>query len=203
MSRLPILVLGLILGLLLSVTASSALAQKPEGKATLAPGKNVPGPFHPFNVTGPFKGRYHCLVSEYDADPVVLLFARGLNDNAAFRDLLQKLDSAIERNPSARLRCFVVFLADDLPSPIDDDDKREGAAAAVEKLGADLKHVVLCLGSRADAKKYEVQDDSAFTALLYKRLFMESIHLAPADKVDEALEKTILGEVSSKLGAKR
>src|SRR5256885_1529823 len=49
-------------------------------------GGNVPGPFHPFNVTGKYgprkvkdeevDGTFHCPVTEHSEDPMVLVFSR-------------------------------------------------------------------------------------------------------------------------------
>src|ERR1700722_10106108 len=131
-------------------------------ESPLAVGKNVPASFHPYNVTArlvikeepdpeeekskvknkPYttKGKFHCLVTEYDLDPVVMLFVRGsLDENAAFRDLLQKLDAAIDRNPGVRLRSFVVFISDDIANVVDEDDKREAAEKKIQKIADDLK----------------------------------------------------------------
>src|SRR5258708_231776 len=86
--------------LLLPLLASAPASSQDKDAAPLAVGKDVPGPFHPYNVTGVnvyeeepkgtekagekklrynSKGRYHCLVTHHDADPVVMLFARSLD----------------------------------------------------------------------------------------------------------------------------
>src|SRR4051794_25861979 len=85
--------------------------------------QNVPAAFHPYNVTERKKtpeeleeaekddlakdklkeealtnvGKFHCLVTEYDLDPVVMLFARGLNDSEGFKELLKRLDAACNK----------------------------------------------------------------------------------------------------------
>src|SRR5262245_44862019 len=107
----------LLAGLLLFVAASLHSAEITKGP--LAEGKNVPGAFHPYNVTAreihpdeleesekedkdkekkkyTSKGKFHCLVTEYDLDPVILLVAKGLNDSEGFQNLLKKLDAAME-----------------------------------------------------------------------------------------------------------
>jgi len=192
--------LTLLLLLLVVLPGFSQPARGP-----LAPGKDLPGPFHPYNVTGASKNRFHCLVSEYNDDPVVLLFARGLDDKAAFGDLLTRIEAAIVRNPTSRLRCFVVFLSDELPQPIADDDKRDEAAGKVKQLADKLKleKVILCLGSKGDLARYSLDDSADLTALLYRKFKILSSHAVAADKVDEELVKAIMGEVGSKLGATR
>jgi hypothetical protein len=190
---------------LLTFWAGLVRPDEPAAKGALVVGKNIPAPFAPFNVTGASRGQYHCLVSEYNADPVVLLFVRKLDDNAAFRELLTQLDQAIERNARVRLRGFVVFLDDDLKDPLLDDDKRDEYAQTLEKLAADLKltKLILTIGSQAKLAKYELDPNAALTAVLYRKHDIVAVHTATADKVNEALVKTITGQVSSLLGATR
>jgi hypothetical protein len=189
--------------LLLLFFVEPILAQPARGP--LAPGKTLPGPFHPYNATGASKGRYHCLISEYGEDPVVLIFARGLYDNEAFRDLLSRIEAAITRNPTARLRCCVVFLPRELPNPVTDDDKRDELAPGLEKLAeeAKLKQVVLCLGSKPELAKYELDDSADLTVVLYRKFQILSSFAVPADKIDAGLVKSIMAELGPKLGATR
>ncbi len=201
-----------------------------EANNPLAPGNNLPGTFTPYNVTEAVppattepdtkdkapskhkieahstKGKFHSLISEYDLEPVVMLFAKGsLADDAAFGKLLQGLDAAIERNrKGARLHAFVVFLFDDLTDPLTQDDKREEHARRLERLAQDLKlrSVVLTLAGKPEVAKYRLADDAALTAVLYRKLRIAATHKAAADKIDEAA-KAIMADVAGKLGASR
>lgn len=179
-------------------------------KASLKAGSNIPGTFHPYNVTQridpepepgpgdkvgpsrpaerPTKGKYHCLVTAYDLDPVVLLVARNLDDNEAFRDLLKKLDAAVARHRVARLRCFVVGLYDDLTDVLKQDDKRDELAARLEKLSGDLnlKGVVLTLASPSDLAKYNLDESAALNVLLYRQLKVAEVKNLSRDKLDKA-----------------
>src|SRR5262249_48162058 len=159
---------------------------------------NVPGSFHPYNVSARVltpeeaaeaelesgekgkkekdryttKGKYHCLVTEYDLDPVVILFARNLDDSAGFKSLLKKLDASIEKNRVRRLRAFVVFLdkeglgkdkkGNDRELSAE-DDKRGEMAKNAEKIEKDceLKNVVLTLAAEKDVAKYGLDDTVA------------------------------------------
>jgi hypothetical protein len=205
-------------------------------KVKLAVGENITATFHPYNVTASAavkeepdeddkdakkkdkikkpayttKGKFHCLITEYDLDPVVMLFARGnLEDNAGFRDLLQKIDGAIDRNPGVRLRCFVVFVADDIEDVVKDDDKREEAAKKIQKKLADdlkLRQVVLTLASKADVSSYPLDPGMAVTAVLYQNLRIAAVHPVPLDKLDKAdaeAVKAIMKDVAEKLKAAR
>ncbi len=217
-----------VLGLGLVVVGPMRSAEE---SGPLVVGKNVPTTFHPYNVTARLaakeepgddedadvkikkvdyttKGKFHCLVTEYDLDPVVLLFARNLEDNAAFRDLLGKLDGAIERNPGVRMRSFVVFVADDIANVVAEDDKRVEAEKRIQKVADDLKlkNVVLTLASKSDVAKYALDDASALTGVVYKQLRIEGVHKVSRDKLDKADAdpvKAIMKDVAAKLKATR
>jgi hypothetical protein len=174
------------------------------GKGPLAVGANLPGPFLPYNVTGPQKGRFHCLVSDYALEPVVMLVARaggGEDDLKPLGPLVEGLDSAIAKNPGARLHAFVVFLVDEKKDLVKDDDWRAEVASRYEKWAADLKppprHVVLALAKGSDLKKYGLKDE-ALNAVLYKDYKVVTSHAFPREKLKEAT-RTILDEVKGKL----
>jgi hypothetical protein len=181
-----------------------ALAQE---SGRLAAGGNVPGSFHPYNITQRVdpepepvakdngkpkeritKGKYHCLVTAYDMDPVVLLVARNLDDNEAFRDMLKKLDTAISRHRIERLRCFVVALYDDLNDVVKQDEKRDAYAARLDKMATDLnlKGVVVTLAAPSDLAKYNLDDSAALNAVLYRKLKIEAVKDFSREKLDEA-----------------
>src|SRR5262245_13123611 len=216
----------LILGLLVLPFLARPATSADDAKDVLAPGKNLPGTFHPFNVNAvvsmneepddekadkprlkrtPYstKHKYHCLISEYDLDPTVMLLARGLEDNAELKDLLKKLDAKIDANRRVlRLRAFVVFINDDLTSLTEDDDKRDEAAKKLETLADDLKlkNVVVALAAKPDLAKYKLDDTTALTAVLYKKLKVVATHRFAGDKVDAAAVKAVLAD-TAKLGA--
>src|SRR5262245_50180738 len=88
---------------LLLLAAVAAAAPEKGGKAPLQPGNDLPGPFYPFNVTGPHKGHFHSFISEHGLEPAVLVFHRGLEVGAPFRDLLKQLDNVLEKNARTNL----------------------------------------------------------------------------------------------------
>jgi hypothetical protein len=207
-------------------------------KGPLVVGKNVPGPFHPYNVTARVipaeeleeadkeemekdkdkdkdkekklyttRGKFHCLVTEYDLNPVVLLVARKLNDSEGFRDLLKKLDAAIDKNRLSRLRAFVVFLEEKM-NVVTEDEKREQLEKDIQKVADDLglKNVVLTLAGSKDLAKYDLDDTAALTAILYRTLRIRGSHTFERDdleKADSAAVKALMTDVSDKLLPKR
>jgi hypothetical protein len=118
---------------------------------------NLPGAFHPYNATGPFAGRFHCLVTEHDLDPAVLLFVRGVDGTLKDGDLrvaskeqleqlkplLVRLENLAEKNPATRVETYVIFYGGGLPNVVLNDDERD-------KLDKDLKALALELRKSAD-----------------------------------------------------
>lgn len=224
-----------VVALLLVAAVAVPAGWADDDRDPLAPGNRLPGSFHPFNVNVPLptseeeegaktlprrksilpaytsKGKFHCLVSEFDLDPVVMLVVRGNERNDAVRKLLQQLDGVIDRNRKmVRLRAFAVFLYDDLTDAVEQDEKREELARGLSDLVAELKlrYVVLTLGTKADLARYRIDDTSALTAILYQKLRIVATHKVPAAKLDAAdgpAVKAILADVADgkKLGAKR
>src|SRR5262249_54302670 len=149
------------------------------------------------------KGKFHDLVTQFNGDPVVMLVARGLEGDAAFKGLLWQLDDAVAKHPEERLRAFVVFLYDDLGDVVKEDAKRAKRAKAVAALAGELKlrHVVLCLGDKPMLKAYALDDKAALTAVLYKKLRIEAS--AVEDKVDAGVVKSLLAAAAKLVPARR
>ena len=185
-------------------------------KAPLTVGENLPGPFHPYNVTGPHKERFHCLISEHGLEPMVMIFYKNVDFGDPLPNLLKSLDTAIDKNPNTRLGTFVVFLPDGLPDVVGstekdqdantkNDDARLELAKKIEAVGSDnkLKHVVLCLDNKSDVAKYELSDENLLTVVLYAKLKVVAIHALPKSDFTEAAVEKIMADVAEKLGAKR
>ncbi len=171
-------------------------------------GKDLPGTFHPYNVTGTHAKHFHCLISEHGLDPMVMIFHKGMDFGDPLRALVEKLDAAIEKNPDVRLASFVVFLPDELAEVAGRDDKSDDArlklaesvAAWGEKIK--LKHVVLCLDSKADVEKYKLNDANLVTVVLYQKFEVAAVFALPGSELETSVDK-ILTAVADKLGAKR
>src|SRR5205085_10704865 len=104
-----------------------------EGPSFPQQGSNIPGPFSPYNVTGKKRGHYHCLVSEYDLNPVVMVVVRGVEDkDGGLRQLLVKLDNLADKNPNTRLASFAVFVTGTVKDLAREDDQREELARKAE-----------------------------------------------------------------------
>src|SRR5438874_419347 len=109
--------------------AAEPAADKAKDNKGLRVGANVPGPFHPYNVTGRYgprkemdkeeetEGRYHCPLTEHAEDPMVLVFTRDVEVGDKIKSLMQKLDNATAKNTNVRLAATVVFLEKQDPAP--------------------------------------------------------------------------------------
>jgi hypothetical protein len=70
-----------------------------------------PGPYSALVCVGKERGTQHCYICEAANRPVIIVFARTLNEPLG--KLVQKLDTAVKDNKDAELRSWVTFLADD------------------------------------------------------------------------------------------
>jgi hypothetical protein len=220
MRRLPLRVLALFS---LSILTSSGIGQDKDKKTEEARSRDLPGPFQPYNVTGPFgertvtegrekgrevKGQYHCPVSDSNLDPGVLVFIRGVELDGAQLDLLQKLETAVEKNPSVRLHVTAVIWTPELPEVVGQkdeiDDKREELAGKLKTKAADLKlkHIVLSLASLDDLKGYVQKDSPNVVIFGYRKFRVEFEYALTNEQLAEKM-KSVLDDVAAKLGARR
>ena len=190
-------------------TKKDSSSAKKKNDAPLHVGGNLPGPFHPYNVTGPYKQHFHSLISEHDLDPMVMIFYKSVDFSDPLPDLLKRLDTAIAKNPDVRLGSFAVFLPEDLSDVVGGDDKTDDARLKLEKqidqAASDmkLKNVVLCMDTKADVDKYGLSESNLITVVLYTKLKVVAVYALPkSDFTPSAIDK-IMADVADKLGAKR
>src|SRR5260370_37872992 len=89
-------------------------------------GEEVPGPFHPLNVTGANAGKKACLYCSNGGNPVAVVFAREATPEVA--KLLKQLDDATVKNGKAEMGSYAVFCSD-----------KDGLDKTLTKLAADQK----------------------------------------------------------------
>src|ERR1051326_73022 len=73
-------------------------------------GQDVPGPFHPLNVTGKDAGKKACLYCANGGNPVAVVCAREASPEIA--KLLKQLDEATVKNEKAEMGSYAVFCSD-------------------------------------------------------------------------------------------
>lgn len=213
--------LAILIFVVLSATADDPPAKKEDAsskksESPLKVGKNLPGTFHPYNVTGPFKQRFHCLVSEHALEPMVMIFYNSVDFADPLPNLLKRLDEAIEKSKNAPFGAFAVFLPDQLPDTAGskekdqdkntkNDDERLVLEKKIEQNAADmkLKHVVMCMDNKSDVAKYELGNDNLITVVLYNRLKIVAVHALPKSDFTDAAVGKILADVAEKFSVKR
>lgn len=82
-------------------------------RSGLNPGQR-PGPYAFLVATGPNRGKAHCFICEAENRPMVIVFARRLDDQTG--KLLRQLDQAVVQHRQAELRAWATFLSDDEPT---------------------------------------------------------------------------------------
>lgn len=146
-------IVGLSLSCALLVTAVFAAETLKSGPQV---SEQVPGPFHPLNVTGAMAGKKHCLFCQNGTNPVAMVFAREATPEVA--KLIKKLDACTAKCSDCKMGSFVVFLSD-----------KEGLDKELKGMAekADLKKIVLSIDNPAGPEKYNVSKDAEVTVVLY------------------------------------
>jgi hypothetical protein len=148
-------------------------------------GKDVPGPFHPLNVTGEHAGKKACLYCANGANPVAVVFAR--EATPAVAKLLKQLDDATVKNAKADMGSFAVFYSD-----------KDGLDKALAKLAEDqkLKKLVLSIDNAAGPKSYEISKDAAVTVLLYTSFEVKANHAFRKGELNDAAITKVVTDVA-------
>lgn len=115
-----------------------------------------PGPFSPLHCNGSDEGNKRCLVCSNGSNPVAMVFARNVDGNLT--KLIKKIDEATQKNSSASMGSFVVFLNDEegMDKKLKDLAKSEG-----------IKETILSIESPAGPKGYNIPKDAEITVVLY------------------------------------
>jgi hypothetical protein len=139
--------------------------------------EDVPGPFHPFNVTGSAAGKKNCLYCQNGSNPVAVVFAREATPEVA--KLIKKLDQCTAKNSDCRMGSYVVFLSD-----------KEGLDKDLKEMAdkAELKKIVLSIDNPAGPQEYKISKDAEVTVLLYTKHIVKANH---AFKKGELKDKDI------------
>jgi hypothetical protein len=148
-------------------------------------GKNVPGAFHPLNVTGAYAGKKQCLVSLYGPNPVVMVFAREAND--AVTSLIKTIDAETEKNGAKKLASFVVFLSSDVKK------QQTEFKALADKEG--VKKTILAIDDVAGPKLYKLAKEAEVTVILYEHWKVVSNFAFKKGELDAAAIDKIAGDV--------
>jgi hypothetical protein len=144
-------------------------------------GAELPGPFHPFHVTGENAGEKACLYCRFGGDPVAMVFARRLTPEVTA--LIKQLESSTEKNKAAEMGACVIFCSDDsaLKSQLEELAKKEV-----------LKNVILAIDSPAGPLEYQIAKDADVTVLLYtERVVKVNYGLRKAELTDKVTNQIV------------
>ena len=183
----------------------AALAADPPAlKSGPEAGKELPGPFHPYNVTGKEAGNFHCVICPQGLDPLVLVFVRnsglGAEKESKLLPMLEGLNGVATKDAKARIAVAAVFLFDDLKDVVKNDDLRKGHVDQLNGFKTDnFNEVTLCLDSADGPKAYGLNPDAKVTILVCSKLRV----VANFAYADEAAVNTeaVLAAVKEKLGS--
>jgi hypothetical protein len=164
---------------LTSVYAGGALKSGPQV------GQEVPGPFHPLNVTGEAKGKKACLYCANGVNPVAVVFAREATPEVA--KLLKQLDEATLKNGKASMGSYAVFCSD-----------KEGLDKQLEKIASDqkLEKLVLSIDNPAGPKSYNIAQDAEVTVLLYTNFEVKANHTFRKGELNPAAITRVVADVT-------
>lgn len=160
------------------------LANAGELKSGPQVGEDVPGPFHPLNVTGESAGEKACLFCKNGNNPVAMIFARECTPEIA--QLIKKIDACTAKNAKAKMGSFVVFLSDD---PALEAKLKEMAKSD------NLQHCVLSIDNPAGPDKYEVSKTADVTVVLYNARKVKANYAFSKGELNDKAIGMILADV--------
>ncbi len=175
---LAAVVLGSTL-MLTAVYAGGALKSGPQA------GQDVPGPFHPLNITGENAGKKGCLYCSNGGNPVAVVFAREATPEVA--KLLKELDSATVKNAKVEMGSYAVFCSD-----------KDGLDKQLTKLAADQKltKLILSIDNPAGPEKYKIAKDAEVTVLLYTEFEVKANHAFRKGELNAAAITKVVADVA-------
>lgn len=174
----------------------------PPAKSALTVGKDLPGPLNPFNVNGVSKKRFHDNLGPHGLDPYVLILTQDTEFSDELKKLLTALDTAIDKNPTARIGSSAVFFAQDIANVVTDDDARETLEGKLDALSKDLmlKHVILAIDSPNNVQPYKTELYGT-RILMVNKLRLHALY--GGAKLEPDVTPKIITELAEKFGAKR
>jgi hypothetical protein len=180
----------------------AAFSAQDDTKSGPQVGQKLPGPFEPFNATGPYTGRPHCLVCERGLHPTVLIFARdpGEPDGPVMK-LIKAVDDAAVKHRASDLGGFAVFLSDDVQNV----DSRRALVKRLQDLAdaVKLQQVVLALDRSAGPRDYNINKETDVTVLVYNKHTVAANRPFAKDALNDEAIKSVLADVEKMLPMKR
>jgi hypothetical protein len=186
-----------VVGLAFVAGPLAADDKKPEDKTDL------PGAFHPYNVTGPNEGKFHCIVCDHGLFPGALVFIRGTEPTKEVLDLLKGLNSLAQNHKKARFAILAVFLDPDLSTSLTGDNKTDDRRQEIaDKLRPIQKqegydHAIFALEAEKHLKEYKLGEKDAVTVVLFSKL--KVVERFAFEKLEDKDVKAVLEATQGKM----
>jgi hypothetical protein len=171
------------LGLALTSTAVWAQEKLKSGPQV---GDQVPGPFHPLNVTGSAAGKKNCLYCSAGESPVAVVFARSLTPQV--KTLIKQLDQSTVKNAGKEMVSFAVFCSD--------NEKLESELKSFAD-GEKISKLVLSIDNPTGPTKYKISSDADVTVLLYEAHEVKANHAFRAGELNDAAITRVVADVKT------
>jgi hypothetical protein len=180
-------VVALGLGLAVTYTAVNAQDKLKSGPQV---GEQVPGPFHPLNITGSEAGKKNCLYCSAGDSPVAVVFARKLTPQV--KTLIKRLDQQTVKNASKEMCSFAVFCS---------DNEKLGDELKSFADGEKLSKLVLAIDNPAGPVKYKIASDADVTVFFYDAHVVKSTYAFRTGELTDAVIPTVVADVKTIVAA--
>lgn len=148
-------------------------------------GQDVPGAFHPLNVTGENAGKKACLYCSNGGNPVAVVFAREATPEVA--KLIKQLDAATIKNAGKSMGSYAVFCSD-----------KDGLDKSLTKMAADQKieKLILSIDNPTGPKEYKIAKDADVTVLLYVDFTVQANHAFRKGELNDGAITKVVADVA-------
>lgn len=179
MLRKSVLAVAVLGSAMLVAGAQTALKSGPKA------GEEVPGPFHPLNVTGENAGKKACLYCSNGGNPVAVVFAREATPEVA--KLIKKLDEATVKNAKASMGSYAVFCND-----------KDGLDKTLAKMAEDQKltKLILSIDNPSGPKEYKIAKEAEVTVLFYNDFNVKANHAFRKGELNDAAITKVVADVA-------
>ncbi|OAI54045.1 hypothetical protein AYO44_03950 [Planctomycetaceae bacterium SCGC AG-212-F19] len=148
-------------------------------------GDELTATFEPMNVTGPDAGETTCILCEYGASPVVLVFARDLSEPVT--RLIKRLDVATGQHQTRGLASSVIFLS-----------KEKTLVPRIKEFAAKerIQRTILRSYPPEGPKGYNVAPDADVTVILFVDRFVKANHALKRGELNDKAIDAIIGDIA-------
>jgi hypothetical protein len=219
----PAVLIALVLTVATAAVAQEGFLSGPQPAAPKQPFVKIPQSFEAHIFNGKFADRYHCVVSESDFFPTVLVFAKvpGEGKDAPLKSLLGKLDELIAKYrpmdqypEAANFSAYAVFLSEKAQTSLTKEDVKDPAAlvkeatdrrmlyAEMAEWAKPLKMVVVATCVPEAVDKFKLNAEAELTVLYYESFnVLENFAFADG-KFGEENVAPIITKIDERLQAK-